>query len=146
MHKGHFRHHFLRLFISIFSLSICIILLQLLIFYASNRHAMNTWPKYAAGEYIKSVDEKINTSTIDSWVNGFSEFLGKPWYPHAMRHAFTTSLLEQNLPEALVQMIIGWSSSDMVRLYDDRSTDSQLDKYFGEDGIKQVESKSLNDL
>lgn len=63
MHKGHFRHHFLRLFISIFSLSICIILLQLLIFYASNRHAMNTWPKYAAGEYINSVEEKINTYT-----------------------------------------------------------------------------------
>ena len=63
MHKGHFRHHFLRIFISIFSLYICIILLQLLIFYASNRHAMNTWPKYAAGEYINSVEEKINTYT-----------------------------------------------------------------------------------
>lgn len=72
MHKGRFRHHFLRLFISIFSLSICIILLQLLIFYASNRHAMNTWPEYAAGEYIKSVEEKINTysnPTPDKMIN-----------------------------------------------------------------------------
>lgn len=101
------------------------------------------FPRKVDGKYV---DEQINTSTIDSWVNGFSKFLGKPWYPHAMRHAFTTSLLDQNLPEAIVQTIIGWSSSDMVRLYDDRSADSQLDKYFGEDGIKQVESKSLNDL
>ena len=34
----------------------------------------------------------------------------------------------------------------MVKLYDDRSKDSQLEKYFGEDGIKQVETKGLNDL
>lgn len=101
------------------------------------------FPKKVNGKYV---DEQINTSTIDSWVEGFSKFLGKPWYPHAMRHAFTTNLLEQNLPEAIVQTIIGWSSSDMVRLYDDRSTDSQLDKYFGEDGIKQVETKTFSDL
>lgn len=101
------------------------------------------FPKKTDGKYL---DEPISITTIDSWSNGFSNFLGKPWYPHAMRHAFTTSLLEQNLPEAIVQTIIGWSSSDMVRLYDDRTADSQLDKYFGEDGIKQVESKSLNDL
>lgn len=72
MHKGRFRHHFLRLFVSIFSLSICIILLQLLMYYASNRHAMNTWPEYAAGEYIKSVVEKINTysnPTPDKMIN-----------------------------------------------------------------------------
>lgn len=101
------------------------------------------FPKKVDGKYV---DEHISITTIDSWSDGFSKFLGKPWYPHAMRHAFTTSLLEQNLPEAIVQTIIGWSSSDMVRLYDDRTADSQLDKYFGEDGIKQVESKSLNDL
>lgn len=101
------------------------------------------FPKKVDGKYV---DEHIGISTIDSWSDGFSKFLGKPWYPHAMRHAFTTNLLEQNLPEAIVQTIIGWSSSDMVRLYDDRTVDSQLDKYFGEDGIKQVESKSLNDL
>ena len=63
MSRGHFRHHFLRLFFSIFLLAICIITLQILIIYLSNRHAMNTWPKYAAGEYVNSIEEKINTYT-----------------------------------------------------------------------------------
>ena len=35
---------------------------------------------------------------------------------------------------------------DSIKPYDDRTVDSQLDKYFGEDGIKKVESKGLSDL
>ena len=50
------------------------------------------------------------------------------------------------MPESIVQDIIGWSSSDMLRIYDDRELDSQFDKYFGEDGIKQVKSSSLDNL
>ena len=91
-------------------------------------------------------EKHIDISTIDSWSRTFSNMLGKPFYIHSLRHSFCTSLLEQNLPEGIVQTIIGWSSSDMVRLYDDRSADSQLDKYFGEEGIKQVEKKGLSDL
>lgn len=34
----------------------------------------------------------------------------------------------------------------MVRLYDDITTDSQLEKFFGEDGINQIEKKGLSDL
>ena len=70
----------------------------------------------------------------------------KTFYFHSLRHAYTTYLLEQNLPENLVQTIQGWTSSDMLRIYDDRSGDSQLEKYFGADGIKKVESTTLEDL
>lgn len=76
MRRGHFRHHFLRLFFSIFLLAICIILLQLLFIYASNRHAMNTWPRYAAGEYVKSIEEKLNSykyPTPDKMINTILE-------------------------------------------------------------------------
>lgn len=76
----------------------------------------------------------------------FSNILGKPFYPHALRHTFTTNLLEQNLPESIVQTILGWSSADMLRIYDDRSSDEQLEKYFDENGIKKVEEKGLKDL
>lgn len=34
----------------------------------------------------------------------------------------------------------------MLRIYDDRSNDSQLEKYFGADGIKSVKQTSLEDL
>lgn len=101
------------------------------------------FPKYKDGKWL---DENIDTSTIDSYARTYTRLLGKPFYPHSCRHMFCTMLLEQNLPESVVQDIIGWSSSQMVNLYDDRSKDSQLEKYFGKDGIKQVETKRLSDL
>lgn len=33
-----------------------------------------------------------------------------------------------------------------VAVYDDRTSDSKLEKYFGAEGIKKVEQKSLEDL
>lgn len=101
------------------------------------------FPKYKDGEWL---DEHIDTSLLDSFARTFSNMLNKPMYFHSLRHAFTTYLLEQNLPENVVQMIQGWSSSDMVRIYDDRSGDSQLEKFFGADGIKQIDQKNLCDL
>jgi len=101
------------------------------------------FPKYQDGEWL---DEHIGITTLNSWVRTFSNIMGKPIYLHALRHFFTTQLLEQNLPEAVVQTIQGWTSSEMLRVYDDRTSDSQLEKYFGEDGIKQVEKRGLTDL
>lgn len=101
------------------------------------------FPKYEDGQWL---DEHVPVSTIDSWSRTFSNMLGKPFYPHLCRHTFCTELLEQNLPESIVQTIIGWSSSDMVRLYDDRTADEQLEKFFGASGIKEVKQASLEDL
>ena len=101
------------------------------------------FPKYKDGKFV---DEHIEISFMDSVSRTFSNMLGKSFYWHSIRHYFTTYLLEQNLPENIVQSIQGWSSSDMLRIYDDRSSDSQLEKYFGADGIKEVESKGLSDL
>lgn len=101
------------------------------------------FPKYKDGKWL---DEPMSTSTIDSYARTYTNILGKPCYPHSLRHMFCTMLLEQNLPESIVQDIIGWESSEMVRLYDDRTKDSQLEKYFNADGIKQVDRKELSDL
>ena len=101
------------------------------------------FPKYKNGEWL---DEHIEPTLIDSYAKTYSNILGKPVYPHSLRHLYTTYLLEQNLPESVVQMILGWNSADLVRVYDDRSSESQLEKYFGADGIKQVDKKELEDL
>lgn len=101
------------------------------------------FPKYKDGKWF---DEHIEVSLLDSFARTFSNILCKPFYFHSLRHAFTTYLLEQNLPENIVQSIQGWSSSDMLRIYDDRSNDSQLEKYFGADGIKNVKQATLEDL
>lgn len=104
------------------------------------------FPKYKDGNWL---DEHIEISTMDSWARTFNTMLGKiekVWYFHCARHFFTSYLLEQNLPENVVQNLQGWASSDMVRIYDDRSNESQFEKYFGAGGINQVESKGLSDL
>ena len=71
------------------------------------------FPKHREGQWI---DEHIETSTVDSWMRTFSNMLGKPSYAHMLRHFYTSYLLEQNLPESVVQTILGWSTGDMVRL------------------------------
>lgn len=94
----------------------------------------------------EQLDEHIKISTIDSWMNSISKIVGKPSYCHQFRHFFTTYLLENNLPESVVQSIFSWGSREMISIYDDRSEEEQFDKYFGSDGIKQVEQKGIEDM
>lgn len=101
------------------------------------------FPKYRDGKWT---DEHAGIVTFDSWANTFSRKLGKSFYWHASRHYLTTYLLESNLPESIVQDMIGWDSSDMVRLYDDRTKESQFDKYFGAEGIKDIKQTTLTEL
>lgn len=91
-------------------------------------------------------DQQMNTSTMDSWTDGFSKFLGKDYYWHSLRHMFTTQLSQNNIPSSVIQEIIGWDSADMVNLYNDTTADEMIGKYFNEDGIVQVEQSNLSDL
>ena len=75
-----------------------------------------------------------------------SKILNKDFYWHALRHFFATMLSENNIPTQVIQSIVGWDSADMVNLYVDTSADESIGKYFGAEGIKQVEQKSLNDI
>ena len=101
------------------------------------------FPKFKDGKWM---DEQIDTIFLDSWGNTFSKMLEKPFYWHSLRHYFTTKLSMANLPESVIQEIIGWESSDMVRLYDDQTAESQFDKYFGANGIKDVKQSTLTEL
>jgi len=85
-------------------------------------------------------------STLNSWANTFSQILGIDWYWHCNRHYFTTALCKANIPADVIKDIVGWESTNMVSLYNDTEIDEELAKYFNEDGIKQVENKTLSDL
>lgn len=91
-------------------------------------------------------DRQLNISTMDSWTDGFTNFLGKDFYWHSLRHMFTTQLSQNNIPSSVIQEIIGWDSADMVNLYNDTTADEMIGKYFNEDGIIQVEQSNLSDL
>lgn len=101
------------------------------------------FPKKVNGEYV---DEPMEAKTLDSWADTFGNILGVDFYFHSLRHFFTTACSRSGLPDDVIQMLIGWSSLDMVTVYKDISADEQFEKYFADGGIKNVEQKSLSDL
>lgn len=100
-------------------------------------------PKKESGVWV---DKQLPVTTLDSWADTFSSFLGVPFYWHSIRHYFTTACARSGLPDDVIQMLIGWKDISMVSLYKDLSVDEQFGKYFGDDGIKNVESKSISDI
>lgn len=101
------------------------------------------FPKYMDAKWT---DEHIEVSTLDSYAKTFSTMLGKPYYWHSLRHWYVTSLSNQGLPDDVIKDITGWADVSMVSVYKDRDTAETLDMYFDENGIKNIEKKSLEDL
>lgn len=62
------------------------------------------------------------SSAANSWANTFSRISGMPVYMHSLRNFFCTYLLKLNIPESVVVEMFGWSSADMLKIYDDRSS------------------------
>lgn len=119
--------------------------LDLWLKYREENRITSEWliPKKENGVWV---DEPIPITTLDSWADIFSKYLGVPFYWHSLRHFFTTECSRSGLPDDVIQMLVGWNSLDMVSLYKDISVDEQFEKYFGEEGIKSVDQKSLSDL
>lgn len=93
------------------------------------------------GQYVQMSVESLN-----GYAETYSKMLEKDFYWHSLRHYFTTHLSKMSIPDSIIQEIIGWESSDMVKIYKDLSTDDQLGKYFDENGIKQIGNVTLSDL
>lgn len=90
--------------------------------------------------------EHVKTTTINSWSNTYSRLAGKPAYIHSLRHYFTTSLAKAGIPDGVIQSIVAWESSDMVRLYTDLDADEQIGMYFKDGDISVPEKKTLADV
>ena len=88
----------------------------------------------------KDPSKPLNTDRMDDWAKTYKVFLGKDFYWHSLRHYFTTELVRHNVPTTVIQDIINWESSDMVKLYTDIAMDEHLEKYFDENGIKTVDT------
>jgi integrase len=87
---------------------------------------------------LKYPGRQLSTETLDDWAEEFTEFLGKDFYWHSMRHFFCTMLARENIPVNVIQDIIQWESADMVRLYTDISADENIGKYFRKPELKIV--------
>lgn len=95
--------------------------------------------KCADGTY-----DQMKVSTLDSWSIIFSNELDVDFYWHCMRHYLNTKLLKLNIPANVVQEFFGWSSSDMVNLYNDSEVSEEFSKYFTKDGIVEGKNVSLS--
>jgi integrase len=89
---------------------------------------------------LKYPGRQLSTETLDDWAEEFTEFLGKDFYWHSMRHFFCTMLARENIPVNVIQDIIQWESADMVRLYTDISADENIGKYFRKPELKIVKA------
>lgn len=69
--------------------------------------------------FIKNNGDPASQSTVRRWLGGFEKHLGVPFYAHACRHYLTTLLSKKNIPHVLIKEIFGWSSLEMVLVYDD---------------------------
>ena len=101
------------------------------------------FPKFENGKWV---NKPMEIHTLDTWAESFSKLMKKPFYWHSLRHYFTTKLAESNIPESVIQDVIGWNSSEMVKMYIDTEKEKTFDKYFGAEGIKNVQSISLTEI
>lgn len=119
--------------------------LDLWLNYRKENNITSEWliPKCDNGVYV---NEQIPVSTLDSWADTFTTILGEPFYWHSLRHYFTTACAKSGLPDDVIRMLVGWEDNSMVTLYKDLDEEDLFSKYFNEDGIQKVETKTLNDL
>jgi len=71
--------------------------------------------------FIKLDGNPATEATIRGWIVYFENYLKVPFYTHALRHYLTTLLSKQNIPHMLIKEIMGWSSLELVSVYDDSS-------------------------
>lgn len=83
---------------------------------------------------------------IDHWVDEFTEILGEDFYFHCLRHYTCTKLHRLNLPSHVIQEFFGWSSSEMLKIYNDLTAEDEFGKYFDKDGVKEIKQGSLNEI
>jgi integrase len=100
--------------------------------------------------FIKTDGTPAKVSTIRSWMSKWEGQLGKIWYPHAGRHFWTTYLLSIGCEQDFVQDLQKWSSSDMVKIYNDQTAKdkkwkglSKLKDALEQDKINEQENKSI---
>lgn len=91
-------------------------------------------------------NESLSVSTVNAWTDCFTTITGHDFYFHSLRAYFTTSLLRAHIPDNVVVDIIGWSSSEMLKIYDDTPKEEKLSDYFKDGDIFVPETKGFSEI
>lgn len=78
--------------------------------------------------FIKEDGAPATAPTVHAWVEQFENYLKVNFYTHSLRHYLTTLLSKKNIPPLLIKEIFGWSSINMVELYDDQTAKDKVYK------------------
>lgn len=100
---------------------------------------------YKESEYIFSnIDGEVSTiGTLDSYANTIARYIDKPFYFHALRHQLCTRLFKIGLPSDVIQSYFGWSSAEMLNIYNDNEPSDSFGQFFTKEGIKGVEQRKI---
>ena len=85
----------------------------------NNKNHLNIFIKENNGE-------PATEGTIRSWVEGIDIYLGGSFYPHCLRHFLVTELSKKNIPPMLIKDLFGWTSLEMVNIYDDTTSKDKV--------------------
>ncbi len=98
--------------------------------------------------FIKSNGEPAKVTTIRSWIMKWEIFLGVPFYPHCLRHYIVTHLSRLGLNSDFIIAIMGWSSAEMYKTYNDLTAKEKKWKDLGKlkDSLESKESKEIVEL
>lgn len=69
--------------------------------------------------FIKDDGSPATDGTIRSWITSMEKYLGVNLYPHCLRHYLVTEFSRKNIPPLLIKDLVGWSSINMVEIYND---------------------------
>lgn len=90
--------------------------------------------------------EHIGISTVNSWALSLSNISGRDFYFHSLRHYYCSALIKAGIPDSVIVDIVGWSTAEMLRIYNDNPKDDQIAMYFKDGDIVIPDKKSFSDL
>lgn len=78
--------------------------------------------------FIKDNGEPIGEAVVRGWIQEFENFLKVPFYAHSLRHYLVTLFSKKNIPHMLIKELMGWTSIEMVEIYNDLTIKEQTFK------------------
>lgn len=116
---------------------------------------LDLWMKYRVENHIESdwlfpnkadPTQQLSLSTVNSWADTLTRMTGRDFYFHALRHHYCSFLVRAGIPDSVIVDIVGWSSSEMLKIYDDNPKDDRLSMYFTKDGIVSGQTKDFSEI
>lgn len=116
---------------------------------------LDLWMKYREENRIESewlfpskadYSQHLGLSTVNSWADTLTRMTGRDFYFHALRHHYCSFLVRAGIPDSVIVDIVGWSSSEMLKIYDDNPKDDRLSMYFTKDGIVSGQAKDFSEI